>query len=67
MLTFEDWFKKNFKDETIPQGNIPAEWFEKHGIPMVVRCTCCGMTMCVMSAYIDEDDQTFCGGCADAE
>ena len=51
----------------IPEGNIPGEWFSKHGYPMVVRCSCCDMTMASPSAWINEDGYTFCGSCANIE
>ncbi|MEV4533410.1 hypothetical protein AB0J82_06215 [Asanoa sp. NPDC049518] len=35
------------------------------GIPMVVACTGCGMTMVGASAFIDLDDHVWCGDCAD--
>lgn len=49
----------------MPKGNIPGEWFSKHGYPMVVRCCCCEMTMAIPSAWIDDEGYTYCGDCAD--
>lgn len=51
----------------IPEGNIPGEWFSKHGYPMVVRCACCEMTMAIPSAWIDDEGYTYCGDCAGIE
>ena len=51
----------------IPEGNIPGSWFSEHGFPMVVRCSCCDMTMASPSAWINEDGYTFCSSCADVE
>lgn len=47
----------------MPKGNIPGEWFSKHGYPMVVRCCCCEMTMAIPSAWIDDEGYTYCGDC----
>ena len=47
----------------IPKGNIPGEWFSKHGYPMVVRCSCCEMTMAIPSAWIDDEGYTYCSDC----
>ena len=48
----------------IPKGNISGDWFNKHGFPMVVRCCCCEMTMALTSAYIDDENYTYCSDCA---
>ena len=62
---------KNFKEyveshgyEKIPEGNIPAVWFKRNFLPMVVRCSCCDMTMALPSAWIDDNGYTFCNNCA---
>jgi len=49
----------------IPEGNISGEWFAKHGYPMIVRCSCCEMTMATPSCFIDDEGYTFCSDCAD--
>ena len=49
----------------IPEGNIPEEWFIYYGYPMIVRCTCCQMTMALPSAFIDDEGYTFCSDCAE--
>lgn len=36
------------------------------GMPAVVECTGCTMTMVVLSAHIDSDMQCWCATCADA-
>jgi len=50
--------------EKMPEGNIPAIWFKRNFLPMVVKCTCCEMTMASPSAWIDEKGYTYCGECA---
>jgi len=62
MQTFEQWIKT--KGIELPQGDIDAGWFEKHNLPMIVSCICCGMTMPIWVAYIDEDDLVYCADCA---
>ena len=66
MKTFKQWFEASFPNETIPEKVIPGDWFAKHGLPMVVACTCCTTTMALPSALIDEDDQVFCSDCGSA-
>ena len=66
MKTFRNFILSEYGIET-PKDNIPGSWFVENGLPMVVACTCCGMTMCSVSAWIDEDGQCFCGGCAGEE
>lgn len=63
MMSFFDYVSSNMKVE-IPQGNISGEWFSRNGLPMVVRCSCCDMTMASPSAWIDEDGDVYCGLCA---
>ena len=48
----------------MPEGTINGGWFAEHDLPMIVSCTCCGMTMALPSAYVDEDGYTYCSGCA---
>ena len=52
-------------DIEMPWDNIPGSWFSENGLPMIVRCTCCDMTMALPSAFVDYDtDEIFCYGCA---
>ena len=51
----------------MPKGEINGSWFVENGLPMIVACTCCGMTMAAPSAWIDRKGQCFCGGCIGAE
>lgn len=47
----------------IPKGSVSMAWFDKNDLPMIVECACCGMTMCSLSAYLDDDMMTYCGDC----
>lgn len=47
-----------------PKGQISGSWFAEHKLPMVVSCTCCGMTMALPSARVDEDGYIYCRSCA---
>lgn len=52
-------------DLEMPSGNIPGSWFSENGLLMIVRCTCCDMTMALPSAFVDYDTgEIFCYGCA---
>lgn len=64
MISFKQYVEN--RGIEIPEGNIPGEWFAKHGYPMVVRCTCCDMTMAIPSAWIDEEGYVYCGDCGRA-
>ena len=61
MKTFAQWLKAN--GDELPKGDIRGEWFAKRGLPMIVRCTCCEMTMALPSAYIDDNGYTYCAEC----
>ena len=46
-----------------PKGQINGSWFAEHNLPMIVSCTCRGMTMALPSALVDEDEYTYCRSC----
>lgn len=50
----------------MPKDNIPGSWFAENALPMIVSCTCCGMTMALPSAMINDDGACFCSSCADS-
>lgn len=64
MITFFDYLRE--RNIEIPEGDISGEWFHKYGYPMVVRCSCCGMTMATPSALIDDLGYTYCPDCAES-
>ena len=43
---------------------INGSWFSENGLPMIVECSCCGMTMALPSAMIDDDGHCFCSSCS---
>lgn len=63
MTTFRNFIASHFNLE-MPSGNIPGTWFAENGLPMVVSCTCCGMTMVAPSAFVDDDGSIYCGDCS---
>jgi hypothetical protein len=64
MRTAETYLKEEMNIE-MPQGEINGKWFAENGLPMIVECTCCGMTMALPSAMIAEDGSIYCSTCAD--
>lgn len=48
----------------MPKGDIRGSWFVENGLPMIVECSCCGMTMVLPSAMIDDDGHCYCSSCA---
>ena len=45
-----------------------TKWMESHGVPLLVHCTACLMTMPVVAALVDEETGlTYCGCTEDAE
>ena len=62
MKSFADWLKANTNIK-MPEGSVSASWFYERGLPMVVECKCCGMTMALPSAFIDEDGNIYCSSC----
>ena len=63
MRTFAEWLKENMNEE-MPKGKINDSWFAERDLPMVVGCTCCGATMTLPSAMVDDDDYVLCHECA---
>lgn len=56
MKAFKEWYKevsgKEISNTTLHNGN----WFAAEGLPMVVSCTCCGSTLLLPGAYLDDKD-----------
>lgn len=63
MTTIRNFLLANYALE-MPSGDIPGTWFAENGLPMIVRCACCDMTMALPFAWVDRDGYTLCGGCA---
>lgn len=62
MKTFAEWLK-GISGEDMPSDDISASWFIERGLPMIVECKCCGMTMALPSAFVSEDNSIYCYMC----
>lgn len=63
-------FSKYWKETTgedLPKNKIPVSWFSLRRLPMIVACTCCGSTMCLVSAFIDDDEYCYCSDCGSSD
>lgn len=49
----------------MPKGKINGSWFAENDLPMIIECTCCGTTIALPSAMVDEDGYCFCSSCID--
>ena len=68
MKKFKDWYKDVTgiePDYEIAQDKIL--WCEEERVPMIVSCTCCGSTMIVFNAFVDDEDHVYCPSCAGVE
>lgn len=65
MKTFYQWYKEVSGKDTSEQKTFSGEWFAERGLPMIVECTCCGSTMTLPTAFIDDDNYLYCSTCAD--
>lgn len=45
-------------------GRIPVSEISKVGLPAVVACCCCDMSMTILSCLVDEEGYIYCGDCA---
>ena len=66
MMSFVEYVERNWGIK-VPDGDISGAWFHDNGIPMIVRCSCCDMTMASPSAWIDKEGYTYCGSCCEME
>lgn len=48
----------------MPKDIVPGSWFAENGLPMIVECACCGMTIALPSAIVDDDGTCYCPSCA---
>ena len=49
----------------MPKGKIDESWFLGNDFPMIVECSCCGTTMALPSAMVDDNGMIYCPSCAD--
>lgn len=66
MKSFCDYIKSEMNLE-MPTGTVSGAWFAQNGLPMIVSCCCCDMTMASPSAWVDDQGYIYCADCADAE
>ena len=64
MKTFYQWYKDVTGKDISKQKTFSGEWFAEQGLPMIVECTCCRMTMALPTAFIDDDSYIYCSTCA---
>lgn len=62
MKSFTKWLKDTHNME-MPKGTVDASWFVDHGLPMIVQCSCCTMTMSLPNAFVDDEGYTYCSDC----
>ena len=62
MKSFAKWLKDKYNEE-MPKGTVDAGWFIERGLPLVVECRCCTMTMPLPSAFIDDEGTVYCSDC----
>jgi len=65
MKTFYQWYKEVSGKDISEQKTFSGEWFVERDLPMIVECTCCGATMALPTAFIDDDNYLYCSTCAD--
>ena len=59
------WYNEyNKRKEVDIMKTFSGEWFAEQGLPMIVECTCCRMTMALPTAFIDDDSYIYCSTCA---
>lgn len=67
IMTFEEFVYEEC-DIDLPEGDIPAEFFDEHHIPKQVCCDYCGKIVPTHKAFILTFDQgALCPECAGKE
>ena len=66
MKTAENYIRENLGIDYPKSGSINGSWFAENGLPMIVECTCCRMTMALPSAMVDENGHIYCSSCAES-
>jgi hypothetical protein len=64
MRTAETWIWEEMGIK-MPKGTINGKWFAENHLPMIVECSCCGTTMALPNAMIDEEGEIYCASCAE--
>ena len=68
MKTFKEWYRdvsgiepdyKNTENKLL--------WLKETYLPMTVSCTCCGGTMIIFNAFVDDENHVYCSSCAGVE
>lgn len=49
----------------MPKDHISGSWFEENDLPMIVTCSCCGSTLALPAALIDDSGAICCSYCVD--
>jgi hypothetical protein len=47
------------------QQRVEASEFAKAGLPMIVACYGCDMTLCIANCLLDDDGRFWCKSCAE--
>ena len=63
MMTARGWLKGECGLD-MPEDNINGAWFAENNLPMIVECACCGSTMALPFAMIDDNYIVYCSACA---
>ena len=64
MLRTAEQYLREERGLEMPTDHINGSWFAEKGLPVVVSCTCCGSTLMLPSALIDEEGYCYCSSCA---
>lgn len=65
MKTAKNYIREDLGIDYPDSKTINGSWFVENYLPMIVECSCCGMTMTLLSAMIDEEGCIYCSSCAE--
>lgn len=64
IMSMNEFLKKNYNVE-IPKGVVNGSWFYENDLPMIVSCSCCGTTMSLPCALVDDEGYIYCSSCGE--
>ena len=66
MRNFVTYWNEEHPDDPFPSTReVSGGWFAERGLPMIVECSCCCMTMALPCAEIDDEGYIHCSSCAE--
>ena len=68
MKTFKEWYRDvSGIEPDYETTENKLLWLKETYLPMTVSCTCCGGTVTIFNAFVDDENRVCCPSCAGVE